>query len=126
MPTLFQHGHRQTFITGDNLTRLEEKCPRDLFYFAILGPSLSIGRKTRSKTDKLLANLQLNIAELGLTTIKGHGELPSKAEVKTLEFLYEREPPIFLKVTAGTVEQQQSLDTIRFIPHDWSHGASAW
>ena len=98
--------------------RLEEQCPRDLLYFAILGPSFSSGRKTCSKTDKLLANLQLNIIDLGSTAIKGHGELPSNVEVKTIKFLYEREPPIVLEVTAGTVEHQQSLATIGFSPHD--------
>jgi hypothetical protein len=118
MPTLFHHGDGQTLITGANLTLLEEQSPRGLFYFAILGPSLSSGRQTHGKTHKLLVNFQLNIADLGSTAIKGHGELPSNAEFKTIKFLYEWEPPIVFKVTVGTVEHQQSLATIRFSPHD--------
>jgi hypothetical protein len=74
----------------------------------------------------LLVNLQLNIVDLGPTTIKGHGELPSNAKVKTIKILYKRKPSNFLKVTAGTVEHQQSLATIGFSPHDWSHGATTW
>jgi hypothetical protein len=104
----------------------KSRCPWDLFYFAILGPSLSSGRQTRSKTNKLLVNFQLNIVDLGSTAIKGHGELSSNAEVKTLEFLYKRKPPTVLEVTVGTVEHQQSLAAIGFNPHDWSHGASTW
>jgi hypothetical protein len=126
MPTLFKHGHGKNFITGDNFTRLEEQCPRDLLYFAILGPSLSSGRQTRSKIDKLFVNFQLDIVDLGSTAIKGHGELSSYVEVKTLEFLYKWKPPIVLEVTAGTVKHQQSLATIGFISDDRGHGASTW
>jgi hypothetical protein len=79
---------------------------------------LSSDWKTRSKTYKLLVNLQLNIVDLGSTAIKGQCELPSNAEVKAIKLLYEREPPTVLKVTAGTVEHQQSLAAIWFIPHD--------
>jgi hypothetical protein len=87
---------------------------------------LSSDWQTRSKTYKLLVNLQLNIADLGSTAIKGQCELSGNAEVKTIKLLYEWEPPIVLEVTVGTVEHQQSLAAIRFIPHDWSHGVSTW
>ena len=101
--------------------RLEEQYPCELLYFAILGPLLSSGRQTRSKTDKLFINFQLNIANLGSTAIKGQRKLSSYAEVKTLESLYKWKPPIFLEVTAGTVKHQQSLAPIGFISDDWCH-----
>jgi hypothetical protein len=126
MPTLFEHGCWKTFITGGDFTRLEEQCPRDLLYFAILGPSLSSGRQTRSKADKLFINFQLNISDLGSTAIKGQSKLSNYAEVKTLEFLYKGKPPIFLEVTAGTVKHQQSLAPIGFSSDDRGHGASTW
>jgi hypothetical protein len=106
MPMLLKQGHEKAFITGDNFPRLEEKCPRDLLYFAILGPSLSSGRQTSSKTNKLLVNFQLHITDLGSTTIKGRGELSSYAEVKTFKFLYKWKPPIVFEVTVGTIEHQ--------------------
>jgi hypothetical protein len=126
MPTLFEHSYWKTFITVGDFTRLEEKCPRDLLYFSILGPSLSSGRQTRSKTDKMFINFQLNIADLGSKTIKGQSKLSSYEEVETLEFLYKWKPPIFLEVIAGTVKHQQGLAPIGFSLDDWGHGASTW
>jgi hypothetical protein len=84
---------------------------------------LSSDWKTHSKTYKLLVNLQLNIVDLGSTTIKGQCEMSGNAEVKTIKLLYEWEPPIVLEFTVGTVEHQQSLAAIQSSPHDWSHGA---
>ena len=126
MPTLFKHHYWKTFIIGGNFTRLEKQCPWDLLDFAILGPSLSSGKQTRSKNDKLFINFQLNIVDLGSTAIKGHGKLSSYAEVKTLEYLYKWKPPIFLKVIMGTVEHQQGLAPIGFSSDDWGHGARTW
>ena len=115
---LFKHGHGHTFITGGDFMRLEEHCPCDLLYFAILEPSLSSGRQTRSKTDKLFINFQLNIADLDSTAIKGQSKLSSYAEVKTIELWYKCKPPILLEVTMGTVKHQQSLAPIGFSSDD--------
>ena len=122
MPTLFKHGHGHTSITGGDFARLKEQCPWDLLNFAILGPLLSSGRQTRSKTDKLFINFQLYIADLGSTAIEGHGKLSSHAKVKTLKTFHEGKPSTVCQILAGIVKHQQGLVSVGFNSHDWCHG----